>query len=126
VIQEIKGIARTLVSQSDDKNKERRFGMTEGANLIAAWDFGHNIIELDELYSNDINAMLKTYGVEAARSSIIKEISGVFNVYGISVDYRHLTVIADYMVSFFLFFFSSLIFILVFSCGKAKRKEHPI
>ncbi|KAA1095846.1 hypothetical protein PGTUg99_033719 [Puccinia graminis f. sp. tritici] len=99
VIQEIKGIARTLVSQSDDKNKERRFGMTEGANLIAAWDFGHNIIELDELYSNDINAMLKTYGVEAARSSIIKEISGVFNVYGISVDYRHLTVIADYMTS---------------------------
>ncbi|OAV98230.1 hypothetical protein PTTG_00291 [Puccinia triticina 1-1 BBBD Race 1] len=99
VIQEIKGISRALVSQSDDKNKERRFGMTEGANLIAAWDFGHNIIELDELYSNDINAMLKTYGVEAARSSIIKEISGVFNVYGISVDYRHLTVIADYMTS---------------------------
>ncbi|POW13373.1 hypothetical protein PSTT_03820 [Puccinia striiformis] len=99
VIQEIKGISRTLITKSDDNNKERRYGMTEGANLLAAWDFGNNIIELSELYSNDINAMLKTYGVEAARSSIIKEISGVFDVYGISVDYRHLTVIADYMTS---------------------------
>ncbi|PLW50103.1 hypothetical protein PCANC_05569 [Puccinia coronata f. sp. avenae] len=99
VIQEIKGITRTLVAQSDDPDKERRYGMTEGANLLAAWDFGNNIIELSELYSNDINAMLRTYGVEAARSSIIKEISGVFNVYGISVDYRHLTILADYMTS---------------------------
>lgn len=99
VIQEIKGITRTLVSKSEDRNEERRYGMTEGANLLAAWDFGHNIIELTELYSNDINAMLRTYGVEAARSSIIKEISGVFNVYGISVDYRHLTILADYMTS---------------------------
>lgn len=103
VIQEIKGITRTLVSKSDDSHKGqqsmRRYGLTEGSNLIAAWDFGKGIIELDELYSNDINSMLKTYGVEAARSSIIKEISSVFKVYGISVDYRHLTIIADYMTS---------------------------
>ena len=41
--------------------------------------------------------MLKHYGIEAARESIIKEIRDVFDVYGIEVDYRHLSVIADYM-----------------------------
>ena len=37
-------------------------------------------------------------GVEAARQAITREIKGVFNVYGIGVDPRHLGLIADYMV----------------------------
>jgi hypothetical protein len=32
--------------------------------------------------------------------------SGVFGVYGIAVDYRHLTILADYMVSSGRLFFS--------------------
>ncbi|MBW0491771.1 hypothetical protein O181_031486 [Austropuccinia psidii MF-1] len=100
VIQEIPGISRALVSKPDNPHEDRtRYGMTEGANLTAAWDFGWGIIDLNHLYSNDINAILKTYGVEAARSAIIKEMSAVFGVYGIGVDYRHLTIIADYMTS---------------------------
>ena len=47
--------------------------------------------------TNDIAAILRTYGVEAARKAIVKEISGVFAVYGIEVDTRHLSLIADYM-----------------------------
>lgn len=57
------------------------------------------LVDLDAIESNDVYAILTTYGVEAARASIIKEISGVFGAYAIAVDYRHLTVIADYMVS---------------------------
>ena len=56
-------------------------------------------IDLDKLESNDVYAILITYGVEAARSAVIREVRGVFGAYGIKVDYRHLTVIADYMVS---------------------------
>jgi DNA-directed RNA polymerase I subunit RPA1 len=37
------------------------------------------------------------YGVEAARSSIVSEIIGVFGVYGIDVNPRHLSLIADFM-----------------------------
>ena len=37
------------------------------------------------------------YGVEAARATIVTEIRSVFGVYGISVDERHLGLIADYM-----------------------------
>lgn len=73
--------------------------MTEGVNLKAAWNFAHDIVDLNKITTNDIGAILRTYGVEAARTSIIKEMSGVFSVYGIGVDYRHLTIIADYMVS---------------------------
>ncbi|KAH9816115.1 hypothetical protein DFH28DRAFT_1025843 [Melampsora americana] len=100
VIQEIPGIGRALSAQSDKPHQDKsQYCVTEGANLKAAWNFGHGFIEMNQLYSNDISAILKTYGVEAARAAIIKEMSGVFGVYGIGVDYRHLTVIADYMTS---------------------------
>lgn len=72
--------------------------VTEGVNLAGAWSFAQGVINMDTIYSNDIAAFLRTYGVEAARSVLIKEIQGVFSVYGIGVDRRHLTLIADYMV----------------------------
>ena len=58
------------------------------------------LVDLDRLASNDIYAILQTYGVEAARKAIIDEVSSVFGAYAIAVDYRHLTIIADYMVRF--------------------------
>jgi hypothetical protein len=50
------------------------------------------------IYSNDIYAILCTYGVEAARQTILREIAGVFNEYKIDVDARHLELITGYMV----------------------------
>lgn len=50
-----------------------------------------------QLTSNDIWAMHQAYGVEAARASIVAEITGVFGAYGISVDPRHLGLVADHM-----------------------------
>ena len=69
----------------------------------ASFDTHLRTVDLNKITTNDIGAILRTYGVEAARTSIIKEMSGVFSVYGIGVDFRHLTIIADYMVrsSFF-------------------------
>ena len=61
------------------------------------WDFD-TLIDVDNIYTNDIAGILGTYGVEAARAAIISEIASVFGVYGISVDRRHLSLIADYMV----------------------------
>lgn len=66
------------------------------------WEFCvpdvEGVLEDSETYSNDIYAILKTYGVEMARAAILKEMSGVFGVYSIKVDQRHLELIADYMV----------------------------
>ncbi|KAJ7408439.1 DNA-directed RNA polymerase I subunit RPA1 [Willisornis vidua] len=57
----------------------------------------HEILDLNRLYSNDIHAMAKNYGIESALRVIIKEIKDVFAVYGIAVDPRHLSLVADYM-----------------------------
>lgn len=50
--------------------------------------------------------MCRLYGVEAGRACIIDQITTVFGVYGITVDERHLGLIADYMtyVGFALLF----------------------
>jgi len=58
-----------------------------------------SIVDTSRLKTNDIGAVLKTYGVEAARATIVQEISSVFAAYAINVNTRHLLLIADYMVS---------------------------
>ncbi|KAG0333776.1 hypothetical protein BG000_008894 [Podila horticola] len=93
ILHEIKGIERVFMSE-DEKGKPQI--ATEGVNLKGIWEYA-DLIDVNSIYSNDIGAILRTYGVEAARMAIIQEVSGVFGAYGIDVDRRHLTVIADYM-----------------------------
>lgn len=88
----------------------------EGLNLRELW-LHADILDLNKLYCNDVNAvsmswglsmmmsalrvviqMFETYGVEAGQASIIRELSAVFSVYGIAVNHRHLSIVADYMV----------------------------
>uniref|UniRef100_A0A6G1SD80 DNA-directed RNA polymerase subunit n=2 Tax=Aceria tosichella TaxID=561515 RepID=A0A6G1SD80_9ACAR len=69
---------------------------TEGVSLLSLVRFGH-IIDLNAIYSNDIHAIARTYGIEAAGQAIRREMANVFAVYGIEVDPRHLSLIADYM-----------------------------
>lgn len=88
-----------LAPEAGAKEDDPRYCMTEGVNLSGAWSFAHGIADLNSIYTNDVAAVLRTYGVEAARTVLIKEIQGVFGVYGIGVDRRHLSLIADYMVS---------------------------
>ncbi|GAV72253.1 RNA_pol_Rpb1_2 domain-containing protein/RNA_pol_Rpb1_3 domain-containing protein/RNA_pol_Rpb1_1 domain-containing protein/RNA_pol_Rpb1_5 domain-containing protein/RNA_pol_Rpb1_4 domain-containing protein [Cephalotus follicularis] len=69
---------------------------TTGVDFRALWE-RQDDLDVRYIYSNSIHAMLNTYGVEAARETIIREITHVFKSYGISVNIRHLTVIADFM-----------------------------
>lgn len=71
---------------------------TDGVNLNGLWEYG-DLVDMNKIETNDIAAVLRTFGVEAARSAIMNEIAGVFGVYGINVDKRHLSIISDYMVS---------------------------
>ncbi|XP_026761681.2 DNA-directed RNA polymerase I subunit RPA1 [Galleria mellonella] len=92
VIYEIKNIKRAITN----KEKDVWYIKTEGINILQMFKYNH-LLDLNKLYSNDIHAIANTYGIEAANKVIIKEIQNVFNVYGITVDPRHLTLIADYM-----------------------------
>jgi DNA-directed RNA polymerase I subunit RPA1 len=79
-------------------NKEEERGrclQTAGINFTQMWLLEN--VDHNRLISNDIWAVRCSYGVEAARNTIVNQIRSVFGVYGIEVDQRHLSLIADYM-----------------------------
>lgn len=95
IVQQLPGIIRCFRMPSEGLDESRLLA-TEGVNFKAFWNT-EDIISHNDMYSNDIAAIGATYGVEAMRQAIIKEVSGVFAVYGIGVNNRHLSLIADYM-----------------------------
>lgn len=76
--------------------KDRYALQTAGVDFRAFWEMQDDL-DIRNIISNDVYAMLVTYGVEAARKTIINEVQNVFQAYGISVNFRHLSLIADYI-----------------------------
>ena len=70
--------------------------ITQGVNLPAMHDY-QGFINPHKLLTNSIHHMHITYGIEAARALIILELDGVFQGHSITVDNRHLNLIADVM-----------------------------
>jgi DNA-directed RNA polymerase I subunit RPA1 len=85
-------IEKAFVNQEEGRGKCLQ---TAGCNFEEMWLLDQ--VDHNHLLSNDIWAIRCAYGVEAARKNIADQIRGVFAVYGISVDPRHLSLIADYM-----------------------------
>ncbi|KAI9906876.1 hypothetical protein PsorP6_003606 [Peronosclerospora sorghi] len=94
------GISRCyLINQRlGESQEEKPCVQTEGLNFQEIWGFD-NILDVNKLVTNDIYQVLQTFGVEATRATISKQIMDVFGVYGISVDPRHLSLLADYMTA---------------------------
>jgi RNA polymerase Rpb1, domain 5 len=69
---------------------------TDGLNFGAAWGLPGDV-DVHGITCNDVSAVLSAYGVEAARATLVREVRAVFAVYGINVDARHLSLIADFM-----------------------------
>ncbi|XP_048459016.1 DNA-directed RNA polymerase I subunit RPA1 [Rhincodon typus] len=97
VVYETRGITRCLLNETTNRRGEKESVLnTEGVNFTEMFKYG-DTLDLNRLYSNDIHAFANTYGIEAALRVIEKEIKDVFSVYGIEVDPRHLSLVADYM-----------------------------
>lgn len=94
VVWEVPNIKRAFTFVAPDTQK--LILKTDGMNIegLAKYD---TILDLNHLYSNDIYQVSQKYGIEAARSIIVKEVKDVFKMYGIDVDSRHLLLVADYM-----------------------------
>ena len=69
---------------------------TDGISFQGAWS-NDDILDVNRITTNDVGSILSTYGVEAARATLMREVSSVFGAYGIAVDPRHLGLIADFM-----------------------------
>ncbi|ORX57972.1 beta and beta-prime subunits of DNA dependent RNA-polymerase [Hesseltinella vesiculosa] len=96
VVHEVKGIDRCFEYINPEENDKQKRLQTEGVNLRGMWPYS-DLIDVNAIVTNSIGAVLETYGVEAARNAVINEVQSVFSVYGINVNRRHLTLIADYM-----------------------------
>ncbi|KAJ2006417.1 hypothetical protein GGI04_001889 [Coemansia thaxteri] len=113
VVREIPGVSSCYVSKPEAENNTSVLIGANGNNIRGIWEASlvsldviantdeatgmDEWIDINHLYSNDIAMILRTYGVEAARTAIMREIGGVFGVYEIGVDKRHLSLVADYM-----------------------------
>ncbi|KYN05970.1 DNA-directed RNA polymerase I subunit RPA1 [Cyphomyrmex costatus] len=93
VLWETKYIKKAFTFQN---NEGETILKTDGLNIAEMFKY-ENILDLNRLYSNDIYNISQTYGIEAAYRVIVKEIKDVFKMYGITIDSRHLSLIADYM-----------------------------
>lgn len=98
VIQAIPGISFAACSREKVAGTDttENLVLTQGVNITAMHNY-QSIINPHKIFTNDIAAMLEIYGVEAARNTIIREMDGVFKSHSISVDMRHLNLIADFM-----------------------------
>lgn len=102
VIRSIPGLKSCMLSEEKSRNPitgEETISpvvITEGVNLTAMHDYQH-MLNPHKIFTNDIAAMLRLYGVEACRATIILEMDSVFKGHGITVDNRHLNLIADMM-----------------------------
>ena len=74
---------------------ERFIVETEGIDLMHLKTL--QSIDQNRTQCNDIFAILKTFGIEAARAALLKEMHQVLAAYGIYVNHRHLMVIIDWM-----------------------------
>ncbi|KAE8153905.1 beta and beta-prime subunits of DNA dependent RNA-polymerase [Aspergillus avenaceus] len=96
VIQSIPGLGNCTYVEANPIKGEPAHVITDGVNLLAMRDY-QDIIKPHSLYTNSIHHMLNLYGVEAARASIIREMTEVFEGHSIAVDNRHLNLIGDVM-----------------------------
>ncbi|MCL5011796.1 MAG: DNA-directed RNA polymerase subunit A', partial [Candidatus Marsarchaeota archaeon] len=91
IVRGVEGITKGIII-----NKSQRYVIaTEGSNL-------EQILKLEEVdpfltTTNDFMEILRVLGVEAARNSIIEELQKVLQSQDISVDARHLMLVADAM-----------------------------
>jgi DNA-directed RNA polymerase I subunit RPA1 len=100
VVRSVPGIDKTFVvgkpTSEDPAGLHPLSVQTDGVYFPAAWD-NDDVVDCAAVRTNDVFAALQTYGVEAARETLVAEVKGVFGVYGIGVDARHLSLIGDFM-----------------------------
>ncbi|KAG5463173.1 MAG: hypothetical protein BJ554DRAFT_1289, partial [Olpidium bornovanus] len=71
VIREIPGVGRCFPIQNESESDKSRRLATDGCNLNGVWAYD-DVIDVSKIYANDIAAILRTYGVEAARGAIMR------------------------------------------------------
>lgn len=93
IVRGISGINKAVPVKSQDGNEY--FVRASGYNIAGV--LSHPSVDPTRIYTNNIKEIERLYGIEAARNAIIKEIKDVMDMQKLSVDIRHIILIADAM-----------------------------
>src|SRR3990167_3156495 len=91
----IPSIQRAVISIIKEEPPEEYELVIEGDDLRSVMNVEG--VQGTQATSNDVIEVQKVLGIEAARSTIIKEIAMTMKNHGIAVDIRHLMLLADIM-----------------------------
>ncbi len=90
----IKGIIRAVVLKDE---KGEFFIRAGGSNLLGVIEIPD--VDVSRCYTNNIIQMYEIFGIEATRNVIVKEINQVLEAQDLSVDLRHIKLLADAMTA---------------------------
>ena len=89
----ISDIKRVVIRKEDTIDEYVLY--TEGSSLKHIADLDG--VDMTRSTTNNINEIYEVFGIEAARNSIIKEATDTLREQGLSVDVRHIMLVADIM-----------------------------
>ncbi len=87
----VEGIKRVVIRKEGDEY----ILYTEGSSLKRVMQFDG--VDPDRIKTNNINEIGEVLGIEAARNAIINEATDTLREQGLSVDVRHIMLVADIM-----------------------------
>jgi len=87
----------TSASPAYDENADEYYVAAGGMALDSLMLTSPDTIDFDRSTSNAVHSVQASLGVEAARATLIAEVVRVFGAYGININERHLSLLADYM-----------------------------
>ncbi|EFO26842.2 hypothetical protein LOAG_01639 [Loa loa] len=96
LVWETPGIEKCIIRCENRGDDRYQILATQGINVQALMKHS-DVLDVNTLYSNDLNMICSNYGIEACGRALVKEIIRVFTPYGIDINWRHLTLAADYM-----------------------------
>lgn len=99
-ITNISAISEKRVLSFDNENQDMEKSKqhviyTAGANLYDIRYF--NGIDINKTICNDVVAMYETFGIEAARATLVREIIYAYELAGSGVNYHHVSLLVDLM-----------------------------
>jgi DNA-directed RNA polymerase I subunit RPA1 len=95
-IREIQNIKKFYLITNTEGGKEQWSLQTEGINFPWVWGLPQ-VFDVDRIESNDVQEIANVFGIEAGRNCLAQEVNKVFSHYGIAVDFRHMSLVADHM-----------------------------